>query len=112
MFTIQRCSGRRRFEEGMRSMGNLGPYEVFTTAAKAAGGVEALIKQIEEAAAKRALPKTVALTALGTVAVGGLFLEGAKRYRSAKNVREERAEEAKRKLKSLSEESAKDDNVD
>ncbi|WP_369780432.1 hypothetical protein [Streptomyces sp. R33] len=93
-------------------MGNLGAYEAFTTAAKKAGGVEKLVKQIEEAAAKNAFPKAFAIGALSTVAVGGLWKVGVDRYRNAKNNREELAEEAKRQLKSLSEESTKSDNVD
>ncbi len=54
-------------------MSNLGAYQAFTPAAKAAGGVEQLIKRIEAGAAAKALltaaPGLLAAGALGATAL-------------------------------------------
>jgi hypothetical protein len=83
---------------GGDEMGNLGAYQIFTTAAKKAGGVEALLKTIKG----DAFGKGVKVGAVG----GGLVVGGvvAVTNRLLK-VREARAEEAEKQLKDLVRES-------
>ncbi|MET7984694.1 hypothetical protein [Streptomyces sp. NPDC005281] len=83
-------------------MGNLGPYQDIVTAAKRVGGVQSLIKAIEDAAIAKAFPKAFGqgsgAGALGTLAVGGVTL-AAKRNLDKMRAREARANEAKEQLK-------------
>ncbi|MFF3407502.1 hypothetical protein ACFYW8_15115 [Streptomyces sp. NPDC002742] len=90
-------------------MGNLGAYEAFSTAAKKAGGVDALLDLIKKAAfdkgASAGFAKGAAVGAVG----GGLVVSGVvavtTRVRSAQKAREVRAEEAEEQLKDLVRES-------
>ncbi|MFE4716222.1 hypothetical protein ACFRLW_07195 [Streptomyces sp. NPDC056728] len=82
-------------------MGNLGAYQVITTAAKRAGGVEALLREIKKGAFDKGLKVGAvggALAASGAVAV-------ASRVRGAQKARQERAEEAEAQLKAQVQES-------
>ncbi|MCZ4603459.1 hypothetical protein O3S80_06630 [Streptomyces sp. Lzd4kr] len=93
-------------------MGNLGPYQDITTAAKQAGGVENLIKKIEEAAVKKAslqiLGKGAAIGVVGTLVVSGVAVT-VRRSLDAKRDREVLANEAKERLKTVVEEAMKSD---
>ncbi|MFE7238220.1 hypothetical protein [Streptomyces sp. NPDC057580] len=77
-------------------MGNLGRYQDITTAAKAAGGVDKLIKAIE----KVAYVKGAGVGAAGVLAVGGA-VAAARHFQGAKKA----AEEAKEQLKAEVQES-------
>jgi hypothetical protein len=82
-------------------MGNLGAYQVLTTAAKNAGGVDALLREIKKAA----FDKGVKVGAVGGgLAVGGVVAV-ASRVRGAQKAREARAEEAEAQLKAQVQES-------
>lgn len=89
-------------------MGNLGPYEVITTAAKAAGGVDEWIGAIKKAAVADAALKLrlqgAGIGVAGAAMVGGAVVAAAKRHQAAKEARRERAEEAERQLKATVEE--------
>ncbi|MEU8948791.1 hypothetical protein [Streptomyces sp. NPDC048489] len=78
-------------------MGNLGPYEVITTAAKAAGGVDAWLGAIKKASfTKGATAGAVG----GGLVVGGVIVV-ASRLREAQKAREERAATAEQELRAL-----------
>ncbi|MEU6668692.1 hypothetical protein [Streptomyces sp. NPDC046727] len=83
-------------------MSNLGAYQVITTAAKEAGGVDKLISAIKKAAvdgaALRLRVQGVGIGVTGTLVVGGA-VAAASRLRGAKKARQERAEEAEKLLK-------------
>ncbi|MCY0954152.1 hypothetical protein [Streptomyces sp. H27-S2] len=80
-------------------MGNLGAYQDITVEAKNAGGVEELIKQIQDAAAKNAFPRAFVIGAASAAAMSVLFKAGMKRYRNAKSNRDACAAEATEQLK-------------
>lgn len=82
-------------------MSNLGPYQLFTIAAKEAGGVEKYIKDIERAAVSVAVPgivmKSVGAGVVLTTGVGVGVL-ACKKFLEQRKVDREVAEEAKRLL--------------
>lgn len=81
-------------------MSNLGPYQDITTAAKAAGGVDLLIKAIEKGAVQKAAPSLLG-TGLGAgVALGVGASLGVKRWLDQRQADKEAAEEAKVQLAS------------
>ncbi|MGX1598218.1 hypothetical protein ACWIDS_14295 [Dietzia maris] len=73
-------------------MSNLGPYQEITAAAKAAGGVDLLIKSLEKGAVQKAAPSLLA-TGLGV----GVTL-GVKRWVIQRKADLAVAEEAKKQL--------------
>lgn len=81
-------------------MSNLGAFQEITTAAKAAGGVDHLIKAIEKGAVQKAAPSLLA-TGLGAgVALGVGVSLGAKRWLGQRKADQDAAEEAKTQLAS------------
>ncbi|MCX4580791.1 hypothetical protein OHB41_48330 [Streptomyces sp. NBC_01571] len=76
-------------------MGNLGAYEVFSAAAKKAGGVEALLGTIKKAA----FTKGATAGAVGGGLVVGTAVIAATRAREAYKARQARAEAAEAQLK-------------
>ena len=83
-------------------MGNLGKYQEITELAKSLGGVENLVKFIEDGAVSKAAPK---LVAAGVVAGGLLYaggraaVKGGKRLIHTYKARQESADKAKDVLK-------------
>lgn len=90
-------------------MGNLGAYEEFSTAAKKAGGVDALLDVIKKAAFDKGSSDGFTKGVVAGVVGGGLVVGGAvaaaNRVRGAYKVRRTKAEEAEAKLKDLVRES-------
>lgn len=81
-------------------MSNLGAFQEITTAAKAAGGVDLLIKAIEKGAVQKAAPPLLA-TGLGAgVALGVGASLGVKRWLDQRQAGKEAAEKAKVQLAS------------
>ena len=82
----------------MRFMSNLGPYQEFTTQAKAAGGVDALLDAIKRDAVSEAAPKFegkgVIICAIITAAAFGIakFLRNKQQEREQSNRKAKEAE--------------------
>ncbi|MEW2287062.1 hypothetical protein [Streptomyces sp. NPDC047841] len=97
-------------------MGNLGKYQDIVEAAKRAGGVDALIKIIQDAAVAKAYPgvfrKGAAVGAgagvVGTLVVGGVAVT-VRRFLDDKRAREALANEAEKQLKAEVEKSMSSD---
>ncbi|MYS94789.1 MULTISPECIES: hypothetical protein [Streptomyces] len=97
-------------------MGNLGKYQDIVEAAKRAGGVDALIKIIQDAAVAKASPgvfrKGAALGAgagvVGTLAAGGVAVT-VRRSLDDKRAREALANEAEKQFKAEVEKSMNSD---
>lgn len=88
-------------------MGNLGPYQDIVTAAKEAGGVQSLIKVIENQAVSKAAPSIYAKGVGAGVALAGvgvaLVVSGAvagKKFLHQQKADQKVAEEAKMQLAS------------
>ncbi|MGW6791788.1 hypothetical protein [Streptomyces chartreusis] len=79
--------------------GNLGQYEVFTTAAGKAGGVDKLISSIEKAAASKAFGKGVGLGVAGALAAVGGAAAVKRSLDARRAAREALADESKEILK-------------
>lgn len=93
-------------------MGNLGQYQTIVVAAKEAGGVDKLIKQIEKGAVSKAAPRIRVESALAGALCTAAMGMAAKRYLDKKKAREALADDAKAQLKVAVEGSASAEDAD
>lgn len=70
-------------------VGNLGRYQEIIELAKSAGGVDAMIEQIERGAVTKAAPKLVGITLVVGAAIGACATTGVSRVKQAAGHRRE-----------------------